>query len=647
MDNGPIFDGLNDEQRRAVEAVRGPVCILAGAGSGKTTTITRRIANQVASGAFEAPALLAVTFTDKAAGAMRARLGALGVTGVRARTFHSAALAQLHHLGAEAPGRILSSKALPLRTIANSLPRPYRFRPAADLATEIEWAKNRRIDPSTYMTSLNGHQPPIPADLMQRVWRTYEQRKGERGYLDFEDVLESAVTMYDQDGYAVERFRERYHAFTVDEYQDVNLLQQSLLERWIGPRDDICVVGDDYQSIYSFTGATADHLLDMPARHDRTTVIRLESNYRSTPEILDAANRLVPHLGGAPKVLRATHQSGESPALEGFSTLEDQRRYILARVGSLNGRGVAFEDMAVLYRTNYRSEDYEELFSDAGIPFQVSGGAFLTRPAARRVLPRLKTGRATDVADQVRRAAEREGYTDNPPSGLGEQEATRQSDFGRLIRLAEEFADGNRTVAQFADDLAGRFGDGSTGRGVHLLTYHKAKGLEFEAVFLPHLEEGELPFKRSTSEEAIAEERRLLYVGMTRARRHLTITWVWGGKQKPSRFLGELQGEDSESRASRDTGKGAPARVSTGTSSDPVFAALRKWRLERAQRDAVPAFIVFSDKTLRAIADERPSTLFGLSRVSGVGPMKLDNYGEEVLATLRSASSPAVGPESR
>src|SRR5436190_5372671 len=227
-----VLDGLNPEQRRAAEAVRGPVCILAGAGSGKTTTITRRIAHQVATHAFRASEILAVTFTDKAAGEMRSRLSALGVTGVRASTFHAAALGQLRYFREEPPGRILASKVLALRSIANSLPRPYRFRPAGDLATEIEWAKNRRLDPRSYLDALAEHRPPIPGDLMQRVFREYERRKEANGLIDFEDVLELAVRLFHDDAFALAELRDRYAAFTVDEYQDVNLLQQTLLERW-------------------------------------------------------------------------------------------------------------------------------------------------------------------------------------------------------------------------------------------------------------------------------------------------------------------------------------------------------------------------------------------------------------------------------
>ncbi len=271
-----ILDDLNAEQRRAAEAVRGPVCILAGAGSGKTTTITRRIANQVAAGAFPAAAILAVTFTDKAAGEMRRRLEALGVRGVAARTFHSAALAQLRYFAPDEPLQILASKVLPLRNIGNSLPGAYRFRPAGDLATEIERAKSARVTPQTYLASLGEHVPPIPPDLMQGVFARYERWKRDSGRVDFEDLLELTIRLLDDDGQALATVRERYRAFTVDEFQDVNLLQQELLDRWLGVSDELCAVGDDYQAIYAFTGASPRFLLALPQRFPHATVVRLE-----------------------------------------------------------------------------------------------------------------------------------------------------------------------------------------------------------------------------------------------------------------------------------------------------------------------------------------------------------------------------------
>ena len=630
MGNARIFGGLNSRQVEAVEAVRGPVCILAGAGSGKTTTITRRIAHQVASGTFTGGQILAVTFTDKAAGEMRSRLQVLGAPGVRARTFHAAALAQLRNLASEEPPRILPSKALLLRQIGNSLPKPYRFRPAGDLATEIEWAKNRRIAPGRYASSLGDHVPPIPADLMAGVYREYERRKEREGAMDFEDLLERTIRMFAEDGYAAERFHDRYLAFTVDEYQDVNLLQQTLLDMWIGDRDDICVVGDDYQSIYSFTGATPKYLLEMPRRWSRVKVVRLEENFRSTPEVLGLANRLVPKLGGAEKTLTPVKPAGPAPVIAPFVDRSSETTFLVDRVTALHGDGVAYEDMAILYRVNFRSEDYEEALGDAGIPFQVRDGAFLTRIAARRLLATLRRSQSSDVYDTVLKAARRDGFAERPPEGLGDQETTRQNDLARLVRLAREFEESaeDATLAGFVSDVEARFATDGGGRGVHLLTLHRAKGLEFEAVFLPRLEEGELPGKRCKTDEAIAEERRLLYVGLTRAKRHLFLTWTTGGRQAPSRFVEELGGCLAPHPLRR-------SKRPPQSAHDPVYQALKQWRLERARRDGVPAYVIFHDTTLQEIAEAGPETLAQLAGISGVGPAKLERYGHEVLVTLK------------
>ena len=613
-----IFEGLNPEQRRAVEAVRGPVCILAGAGSGKTTTITRRIANQVATGTFATEQILAVTFTDKAATEMRGRLEARGVAGVTARTVHSAALAQLHWFG-QAPGRILPSKALTLRRIANGLPPPYKFRPAGDLATEIEWAKNRRLTPDTYVDGLGDHEPPIPLDLMKRVFRFYESEKLERGFVDFEDLLERTVRLLEEDEHALQDVRARYRAFTVDEYQDVNLLQQALLDRWLGDGDELCAVGDDYQSIYAFTGATPQYLLGLPRRFPEATVVRLEANYRSSPEVLALANRIVPALGGAEKVLRASRDSGPEPALRAFPSAEHEQAFVAEEVHALHASGVPYEEIAVLSRTNARLADFEEPFHNAEIPFQ--GAALLSREAARQLLKRLRQLSATPVvAAAVRGYAQDSGWVARPPEKLGEREMVRQADLGRLVKLAADFDDGARTTRDFIADLEDRFGStGADRQGVHLLTLHGAKGLEFEAVFLPRVEERELPIRQAKKTHEISEERRLLYVGMTRAKRHLALTW----SGKPSRFLGEL---GVETRAPR------PAEP-----DDPLYAALKKWRLQRATADDLPAYVVFHNSTLAEIAGRRPQDLSELGTVPGVGPTKLQRYGSEVLAVLRAA----------
>jgi DNA helicase-2/ATP-dependent DNA helicase PcrA len=426
--------------------------------------------------------------------------------------------------------------------------------------------------------------------------------------------------MYEEDEWALAALRERYSAFTVDEYQDVNLLQQSLLELWLGPRDDLCAVGDDYQSIYGFTGASPEWLLGLASRYPHATVVRLEDNYRSSPQVLALANRLVPRLGGAEKTLRATRPDGPEPELRGFASAEDEGAFVLERVRALRAEGVPYEEMAVLMRLNARSVDFEELFADAEIPFQ--GAALLSRDGARQLLKGLRGAGFGSLAQEVARVARAQGLVDQVPDRVGERELVRQADLARLCRLAEEFDDGSKTVEEWVKWLRARFDHGAQG-GIHLLTLHRAKGLEFDAVFLPRLEEKELPCKAAMRVPAqIAEERRLLYVGITRARKHLAVTWAG----KPSRFLAEL-------------GVEAPAaapKLRAAEPNDPTYVALKEWRLNRSKRDDVPAYVVFHNSTLAEIAARRPTTIAELAAVPGIGPAKLERYGRDVLDALAS-----------
>jgi DNA helicase-2/ATP-dependent DNA helicase PcrA len=349
--------------------------------------------------------------------------------------------------------------------------------------------------------------------------------------------------------------------------------------------------------------------------------VRLEENYRSSPQVLALANRLVPRLGGAEKTLRATRPEGPEPELRGFDSPEAEGAFVLDRVRALRAEGVAYEEMAVLMRLNARSVDFEELFADAGIPFQ--GAALLSRDGARQLLKGLRGAGFGSLAEEVRRVARQQGLVDEVPDKLGERELVRQADLARLCKLAEEFDDGTKTVEQWIEWLRARFAHGAEG-GVHLLTLHRAKGLEFEAVFLPRIEEKELPCKSAMrAPDQVAEERRLLYVGMTRAKRHLALTWAG----KPSRFLLEL-GVEAAPPSVRKTRAEEP--------DDPTYVALKEWRLKRSKADEIPAYVVFHNSTLAEIASRRPQTIAELASVPGVGPAKLERYGRDVLEALAS-----------
>ncbi len=535
-----IFDGLNAEQSLAVATTRGPVVILAGAGSGKTTTITRRIANQIVTGEFEPQNILAVTFTTKAAGELAYRLGGLGASGVPARTFHAAARAQLTALGG-LPVDLLESNTKPLWQIRRRLPKEYREQHLGELATEIQRAKSRRVTPERYLDWLHGHIPPIPAELMASIFAEYERAKRAVRKIDFEDLLELTIQMYENDPRAVDRFQTRYKAITVDEYQDVNLLQQTLLDCWLGDRDDVCVVGDDYQAIFGFTGASPDYLLGMRNRFASGTVVKLETNYRSTPEILAWANRLAPRLGGIPKRLMASAPPGPEPRVTKYSNPDAEIDGVVTRIRALLSHGTSPGEIAVLYRINARSSAFELALHREQIPFQVADGGFLERPAWRKVRAGLGAStQSTDVFDVVDTVLDEAGYVPEiKETDVSPQEYTRQLDLAFVESLSRAF-DSDGTVGGFVLSVEREFAsytDGDTRNAVRLTTYHLAKGLEWEAVFLPLLHDGELPFWRSKEDDEIAAERRLFYVGITRAKRVLEISW--NGVKFPSRFLDE------------------------------------------------------------------------------------------------------------
>jgi DNA helicase-2/ATP-dependent DNA helicase PcrA len=677
-----LLVGLDPDQAKAVRITRGPLVIHAGAGSGKTRVVTHRVAYAVATGAVDPRRVLVVTFTDKAAGEMAERLGALGLPGIAARTFHAAALAQLRHFwpayhdGAPVPA-VLDSKIPIVGRLARALPGGYRFTTAKDLADEIEWAKTRRLRPETYARGAGTRTPPIPAELFVRLWATYEREKDRTGRLDFDDMLTRTVDLLESEEAAAATVRARYEWFSVDEYQDTNPLQQRLLELWLGDRDDVCVVGDEDQTIYSFAGATSDFLTGFADRFRAARQVTLDHNYRSSPEVLALANRLLA-AEGRRKRLVATQPSGPPPTIRRCADGDVELELLAATIRRLIDGGMPPAEIAVLVRINAQVPPIEAALTRAGIAFRVRGQRFFERPEVRealRLLRRLPAGARGRAAVEALETGLREDLGFDPDGdAAGAEGRERTASLTLVLEIAREaVAEGPLPAATAGLDgrallalFEGRAATEAAGSddGVNLLTLHRAKGLEWDAVLLPGLEEGTLPIRQAADDaDALAEERRLLYVGLTRARRHLLLSWAErrtgpGDREsarRPSRFLRALEAgrvgsaprpragdgralpSSQADRASRVTVlRGSPIVTrSPGRPTDELaLADLRAWRSARARSDGVPAYVVAPDALLVGLVEERPGTLAALRRVKGMGPARLDRYGDEILAIL-------------
>ncbi len=691
-----LLAGLDPEQLAAVRAPRGPVCVLAGAGTGKTRTIVTRIAHLIHSGHISAGQVLAVTFTARAAGEMRTRLRAVEVHGAQARTFHAAALRQLRYFWPRVVGdrqwELLDGK---LRLVGQSAHRAgagTERDALRDLASEIEWAKASLVAPEDYPAAAARarRDPPAAAELVAKVYAGYEALKNEARLLDFDDLLLHTAAALEEHSAVGEEFRDRYRCFVVDEYQDVTPLQQRVLDAWLGRRDDLTVVGDANQTIYSFAGASPRPLLDFTRRFPEATVVRLERDYRSTPEVVSLANRVISAARDRPAGSRlrliGQRPSGPEPRYAEYDDEPTEAKAVAARVRELVDEGVALSEIAVLYRVNAQSEVYEQALAELELPYLVRGGErFFARQEVRQAMAALRTSCGSPPAGElpavVRALLAQYGLTPDPPPGGTARE--RWESLLALVELAEELvasvpaADLPRYVAEL--DLRAQAQHPPTVEGVTLASLHAAKGLEWDAVFLVGLVDGTVPIQHADGDDAaIEEERRLLYVGVTRARVHLSLSWALarteGGKRyrRRSRFLYGLIPENHPTARVAASRQGE-SKLAAGRGMTPVrycrvcgdkllgtmptklgrcescpsdldeglLQRLREWRVERSKALKVPAYVIFTDATLLAIAEQRPADTAALVSISGVGAVKLDRFGSEVLTII--AADPRSG----
>jgi DNA helicase-2/ATP-dependent DNA helicase PcrA len=551
-----LLAGLDEQQRQAAEALLGPVVLLAGAGTGKTRAITHRIAYGVATGVYSPNRVMALTFTARAAGELRSRLRGLGAGGVTARTFHASALSQLGFFWPQVIGgtvpRLLESKGRVIGHAAEALRLKLDTATLRDIAAEIEWRKVSRLTIDQYAAARRTLPPSLTVEKVADMQRQYETIKDERRQLDFEDVLLATAGMIESEPRVAQQVREQYRFFVVDEYQDVSPLQHELLSLWLGDRDDVCVVGDASQTIYSFAGATPDYLLGFAGRHEDATVVRLEQNYRSTPAIIDAANRI---MRGRPGALDLHAVPGTPPGIQptisAHSTDSAEARAIAQSIAAEIADGAAPESIAILYRINVQSAALEAALGDANVPYVLRGSTrFFDLKEVKEAIMLLK-GASINTAPEplfktVSDVLRSRGWTQQAPETRGAVRDKWES-LNAIMGMAEDSPPGT-TLKEFVAELLERQAGQHepTMSAVTLATLHSAKGLEWSSVYIAGVSEGLLPISYAKTQSGVDEERRLFYVGITRARERLQLSWSAEGSQRgparqASRFLSELR----------------------------------------------------------------------------------------------------------
>ena len=688
-----LLAGLNPTQRAAVISPAAPLCLLAGAGSGKTRVLTRRIAYRIHTGEADAARILALTFTRKAARELSNRLAQLGVRErVATGTFHAIAYAQLRQWWTDTDQRAPELTESKMRLIGPLLGARRNSVQPFDVVSEIEWAKARMLDPEAYGIEIAriGRTPPLGAEAMTDLYARYEAEKRRKKVVDFDDLLVHCVRAMESDREFAVRQRWRFRHLFVDEFQDVNPAQARLLDAWVGlgpsgePRVgealDLCVVGDPNQAIYAWNGADPRFLTGFRERFPQAEVLRLEENYRSSPEILTVADAV---LGLAPRdtrALRPNRPSGVVPAVTAFASDVDEARGVARLLRDRHSVQVPWSHMAILTRTNAQSLLFEEALRAVGIPHRVKDrGAFLHLAEVKEVLNVLRrspaavpfSARMTDLEDMAREATEK-----GVVGTLGVNE--RAANIEGVVRLGVEFLalDPAGTTEGFLSWLSATITSKNDEPDrladvVEITTFHRSKGLEWPIVVLAGLERGFVPIGQADNQDAWDEERRLMYVAVTRAERELHLTWAksrtFGTRttnRSPSPYLDNVTAaiasieEPSKGdwkavlRAQREKlaaakAAGVPgirgtkrASVELGTNADPVvLEALKKWRASKARATGVPAFVICHDTTLAAMAEANPRTRDALLGVPGMGPVKIERYGDDIISVIETAAS--------
>lgn len=682
-----LLRGLNANQRAAVTSADSPLRILAGAGSGKTRVLTHRIAYLAETGAADPARVLAVTFTRKAAAELRERLGRLGLRqGIQAGTFHAIAYAQLRQRWEERgirPPELMDRKVGFIARLCPSGPRTLPL----DVTAEIEWASARLIEPEDYPTAATAadRDPPLDPHVLAEVFTRYRDTKKKRRMVDFDDLLRLAARDLEADPVYATARRWRFRNLYVDEFQDVNPLQHRLLSAWLGSDSTLCVVGDPNQAIYSWNGADARYLVDFDRFFPGGSTVTLRDNYRSTPEILTTANAVLAAGHSRVMALRANRAPGERPTIREFTDEKAEAAAVVRSCRDHRRPGDPWRAQAVLVRTNSQAAAFSEAFGAAGIPHKVRGaGSLLEQPEIRDVLGRLRTalsvGDFLSECDRLTRSGiDRDTVgrdtvgrdtgdleTADPEHHLNEE---RRANISELVRLGNEYLtlDPTGSTGDFSSWLHSTLRDTDhNGDAVEIVTFHAAKGLEWSIVHVAGLEKGYVPIHHADEDpEATAEERRLIYVALTRARDQLHCSYAtsrtFGSRtvrRTPSPWLDDIRSgfgpphrAPSRDEVSRNaaTARSSLRRRSRETAGDTLigadaalFESLRSWRRVQASRADVPAYVVFSDATLRAVASERPASNTELLDLPGIGAVKAERFGPDLLRLVSEASPDAA-----